>query len=235
MTLLQLSAQTNAPGKFRVWHNSEGMKIEARFLKMEGKTVVLSAKGRQYRYPINSLSVDDQIYLNELLAKMVEDAKKNVSPERIAARDSANLETIYEAMKLQDLELSKEVVTAGEKVELDYAFVNTSGQDLVVPLNSNYSRPYHLIGTGQAWIERMGSSDHIPAFSRNIARQGRRYAAGGAIIQAPESIAPGGKVARKKTVDTTGYPAGTYTIYIEYKKLRTDWILETKSAAFRVE
>ena len=62
---LPLFALMLLPAWSRTWTSLDGKKIEAELVSVEGDSVVLSMKGREYRYPIAKLSEADREYIEE--------------------------------------------------------------------------------------------------------------------------------------------------------------------------
>ncbi|MHC4402208.1 MAG: hypothetical protein ACYTG0_21280 [Planctomycetota bacterium] len=145
----------------------------------------------------------------------------------------ADMGRIYESMKITNARTLGGPYAPGDAVAVAYEISNTSRADLKVPLDRSYSQPYNLIGTGQHWIERQGSESTIPAISPRARRDGRKYAAGGSIIRTEPTIAAGENLYFTRRVSTTGYPAGKYTYYIEYKQLGGD-VLQTEKIDFEL-
>ncbi|NQT38303.1 MAG: hypothetical protein HQ581_12475 [Planctomycetes bacterium] len=136
-----------------------------------------------------------------------------------ASNAGADMDRIYKAMKITNVRTVGEPYAPGDTVAIAYEIANTSDTALNVPVNHTYSRPFHLIGSRQHWIERQGGESRIPAISPRARRRGRQYAAGGSIIHAEPILAAGERLHFTQQVSTTGYPAGKYTYYTEYRQL----------------
>lgn len=149
------------------------------------------------------------------------------------------IETIYSALRLGDLQTDRPIYTSGDEVVLTYALINKSDNTLVVPLNTDFSQPYYLIGSEQYWIERLGPNSTIPGIPAVTGRYGIRYAAGGAIIPVDwrlgkRVILPAEGVPMGNNHSTKGYPPGQYRLYVEYKRLSGE-IVDTASVMFEIQ
>lgn len=131
---------------------------------------------------------------------------------------SPEMRAVYDAIKIQSITLKPGRFKPGQTVTVGYRLVNTSPQSLAIPVNTNYNRNFNLIGVYQYWIERLGPDATIAAIPPEIARDGRRYAAGGAIIPTKPILQPGEGLDFGAQLSTEGYPPGTYRYYIEYKQ-----------------
>lgn len=143
------------------------------------------------------------------------------------------MDRIYESLKITNARTVGGPYAPGDAVTIAYELTNTSNADLKVPLDRSYSRPYNVVGTRQHWIERQGSESTIPVIPPRIRRDGRRYAAGGSIIDTKPTIAAGERLYFTRRVSTAGYPAGKYTCYIEYKRLRGG-VIQTEELDFEL-
>ncbi len=136
-----------------------------------------------------------------------------------ASNAGADMDRIYKAMKITNVRTVGEPYAPGDTVAIAYEIANTSDTALNVPVDHTYSRPFHLIGVRQHWIERQGTESKIPAISPRTRRRGRQYGAGGGIIPTQSILAAGERLRFSQQVLTTGYPPGKYTYFIEYKRL----------------
>ncbi len=123
--------------------------------------------------------------------------------------------------------------SVGDTVTVAYKLTNTSDDDLRIPVDKSFSRPFNLVGTRQHWVERQGDESTIPAIPLRTGRQGSRYAAGGSIIPTKATIVASESLSFQQRVSTKDYPAGKYTYYIEYKKVRGG-ILQTEKIDFEL-
>ncbi|MCI0394460.1 MAG: hypothetical protein L0332_21075 [Chloroflexi bacterium] len=144
-----------------------------------------------------------------------------------------DLEGIFEAIGLEDLQTDKATYIAGEKVVFTYSLVNQTRDTLIVPLNNDFSQPFFLIGIRQQWIERLEADTDIPALA-GAARDGDRFAIGGSIIPVDEEVAPGQAISFTEGLNSTGFAPGRYRITVEYKALDSDEVLDEASVEFEV-
>ena len=144
-----------------------------------------------------------------------------------AARADTSLEQIYAALRPDDLRTATggTAFQQGDFAEFAFDLVNTTDQPLVIPLTDFFGRQFHLVGTQQAWLERLGPDPTISSIPPIIARKGTWYAAGGEIIAVEglpgDTIAAGGRVPRGAAIfySTSGFPTGRYRVHVEYKPL----------------
>lgn len=144
-----------------------------------------------------------------------------------AARADSSLEQIYAALRPDNLRTATggTAFQQGDFVEFAFDLVNTTDQPLVIPLTDFFGTPFHLVGTEQAWLERLGADPTIPSIPPIIGRKGTWYAAGGSIIAVEglpgNTIPGGGRVPRGAAIfySTSGFPTGRYRFHVEYKPL----------------
>lgn len=134
-------------------------------------------------------------------------------------RPSSALNHVYAAMRISDVSIMRERFMIGENVSVEYCLTNTSGRDLDIPVNTEFSERFFLVGVQQYWVERLGNDPVIASMPLRISRDGRRYAAGGSIITSKRLITAGDQLYLYSQLDTKEYPPGNYRYYIEYKKL----------------
>lgn len=145
----------------------------------------------------------------------------------LAQESPSSLAEIYAALRPENLRTTTggTAFSQGDSVELLYDLVNTSEQPLVIPLTDFFGSSFHLVGTEQAWIERLGPDSTIPSIPPIVGRKGTWYATGGAIIAleglTANTIPPGGRVTRQVTLihPTGAFPSGRYRFHVEYKPL----------------
>jgi hypothetical protein len=144
-----------------------------------------------------------------------------------AVAQESSLDEIYAALRPENLRTTtgRTSFSPGEPLEFLLDLVNTSEEPLVVPLTDFFGSSFHLVGTQQAWIERLGPEPSIPSIPPIIGRKGTWYASGGSIIAVEglsgNTIPPRGRVARQASVfySTVGFPSGRYRFHVEYKPL----------------
>jgi hypothetical protein len=139
---------------------------------------------------------------------------------------ASTMEEIYSALKLEGLQADKQIYMPGEQPVFTYNLVNRSDTTLEIPLNTNYSQPFHLVGVRQHWVERLGPDSTIPGIPDITARDGPRYAAGGSIISTdtflPDHLwMPSVSMPLTKTLgfNTSLFPPGEYRYYVDYRRL----------------
>ncbi len=135
------------------------------------------------------------------------------------------IEDIYAAMVIQNLQSDGPNYVTGDVPVFTYDIVNKSGQSLKVPkvqLNPSFSD--NLVGVTQHWIERLGPDNTIPSIPPIVTRDPQgRYAAGGRVIQSPSKVPPSFALSLSRMLGgTSGFPAGDYRYYVEYKELSAD-------------
>jgi hypothetical protein len=135
---------------------------------------------------------------------------------------------IYAALQIENLAplTGSSVFVSGDQVYFTYNLTNTSASALVVPLNTDFGAPFHLVGDEQTWVERLGPDPTIPSLAY-ASRDGNRYATGGEILVEDgafpnDTIPAGGSLSRYTVLYTTGFPQGRYRYYVEYKRLFSD-------------
>jgi hypothetical protein len=142
-----------------------------------------------------------------------------------AAPPPASMDDIYAALRYENLRTETGVTTfvAGSQIRFNVDLVSHSHRPLVVPLNSDFGRDFYLLGVEQTWVLRVAGDHSLPL--PRAARKGDWYATGGAIIVATEldkhnRFVYGQVFQRFLALDsTTGWPAGAYRYYVEYKPL----------------
>jgi serine/threonine protein kinase len=144
---------------------------------------------------------------------------------------TAAMAPVYKAMRISNAQVSGGPHAVGDTVTIKYNLTNTSAQDLQIPIDRSYSRPFRLVGVHQHWVERQGKDSTIPSLAKGPARKGRLYAAGGSIIPTDAVIPAGMGPAFSPQLNTTGYPPGDYKFVIEYKAVRGD-VIETSEVDF---
>lgn len=143
------------------------------------------------------------------------------------------METIYNAIKIENLGTDQTIFTIGDQISIHYEFVNRSDSALIVPLNNQYSNPYYLVGVKQSWIERLGDDSSIPPLNY-VTRSGSKYAVGGEIIIWSEVIKSQEKLECYVSLNTKGFPEGKYRYYVEYKRLDNHYVIMTVSFDFEL-
>jgi len=97
----------------RTWENSEGKKIEAEFVKVEGESVFLKMKGKEFKIAIDSLSAADQAFIAEKSQKTANKEvaqKKPVKPAKKKGKSKIHLDKWVHGPKLTQEDLDGKVV-----------------------------------------------------------------------------------------------------------------------------
>jgi HYR domain len=165
----------------------------------------------------------------------------------IASAADTPIGEIYDALRPEGLHslTGSTAFDPGTEFEFGYELVNTSASPLVVPLDTSFGIPLHIVGTEQKWVERLGPNTTIPGVPAIIARKGTWYAAGGSVIPLEHfpdgtfqdnTIQPGQRLEMFAPLFPsygTNYPAGRYRYHVEYKML-TGIVIATVSIDFSV-
>ena len=187
-------------------------------------------KGKWFRRQLAALSV----------AVVLGVAAAAASPVPAAAGATSTLDEIYASLRVTDLRTASGATTfdPGDEVRFQVELENTSATALVIPVDTSFGSPFHLVGGQQAWIERLGPNPTIPGIPPITGRKGTWYAMGGEIIALENllenTIQPGQRITRDAvlySVYTTSFPPGAYRYHIEYKPLFGDLfdVISTRS------
>lgn len=144
------------------------------------------------------------------------------------------MKSIYEALQFANARVVGGPYAPGDTVIITYELKNASDGALRVPVNNDFSRPFHLVGTRQHWIEREGKDKKIPGIPPRIKKVGNKYAAGGRIINTKPLIAAGESLTFRQQIPTKGYPAGSYLYDIQYQKIKGK-VIQTETVSFDLE
>lgn len=185
----------------------------AKLVETEYQETLVEKKRLEQEAASKPLDAASKDRLFERIAQL----ERALSPRLSSDRD--NQEKVYESVKIEGLTANKTSYVQGEEVKVYYDLVNWSETTLVIPENIDYSRSFHLLGTIQHWIQRLGPDSIIPSIPDKIEKRGARYGAGGTIVPAGTALKPFERMPIHKTIDTTGYPSGRYRFYAEYKEL----------------
>ena len=106
-------------------------------------------------------------------------------------------------------------------MEVDYALINSSDEELPVPKNTDYSREFYLVGAVQSWI--------IP-----VDPAGPRLAAGGSIVPVgKDRVGPVEEIPLTGRYTKTLAP-GEYEWLIQFKKVRSEDVIDEVRLPFAV-
>lgn len=141
---------------------------------------------------------------------------------------------LEQAIRLQELKTGKANYAQGETVVVTYEVVNTGNRPIDVPLNTSYSRPMHIVGSLQAWIEPLDADARRTDFGR-AKKVGKRFAAGGTILPIQEDrLNPGQRLPRSAEVNAQ-LQAGRYRYDVEFSSVGGETLLCAESIEFTVE
>jgi hypothetical protein len=149
------------------------------------------------------------------------------------------LAPLYGSFQLTPCVLTKKgPFTQGDVVVVKCGLKNASDKSIDVPLNVKFSRPMHLVGSYQFWLDRLEEDGDASAIPKVVAGGKSRTGAGGAIIVT-------GNVVRKGQVtdfdiggkvNTAGLLPGKYRISVDYKSLDpTSRVLQSEFVDFELK
>lgn len=156
-----------------------------------------------------------------------------ITVEHEAIPENPQMAVVYKSLKLTQPRIVGGPYSPGDVVIIAYELKNTSDAELQIPVDESYPQPLNLVGTRQHWIERQGNDQTIAGLSPLIKHEGSKYAAGGTTIPTKTAIAAGESLSFQQRLATKGYPAGKYTFYVEYKKIR-EGTLQTEKFDFEL-
>jgi hypothetical protein len=158
----------------------------------------------------------------------------SASPPWLVAQEEPvdPLELVYNSLQLTPIELvGKGPFRPGDVIVVKVGIKNIADRSVFVPVNMNYSRPMHLAGAHQFWLEPVaedaGKGDKKPRVPR-----------GGAIIETPPFV----EKDQVKAFDigakfsTEGLAPGKYRFIVEYKSLdKKSRVLQNESVEFELQ
>ncbi|MCA9402368.1 MAG: hypothetical protein KC897_01190 [Candidatus Omnitrophica bacterium] len=158
----------------------------------------------------------DDFQLTESGAEVDADAvRARVDEER------DQLARLEHRLRIYAARMSQDSYAAGETVEVDYALINSSDEELPVPKNTDYSREFYLVGAVQSWI--------IP-----VDPAGPRLAAGGSIVPVgKDRVGPVEEIPLTGRYTKTLAP-GEYEWLIQFKKVRSEDVIDEVRLPFAV-
>ena len=125
--------------------------------------------------------------------------------------------------------LTAELVSKAGEAELvfRYQLVNRSDDELELPPNTEYARPYYLFGSAQLSIERLGKDPAIPGISAPFERSDGYYATGGMelvldFVPGRYKLEPHESVEYEGRLDISSFPPGEYRLTVIYQTLPGD-------------
>jgi hypothetical protein len=154
---------------------------------------------------------------NPELRPVTENPKKSVDQENDAR--------LAKSFSLENLKIGKQPARVGDPIVFSFEVVNRSGQELMIPVKNQF----HVFGTQQVWIERMGMDSKIPVMPPRVAYYKGRYAQGGSDILARPVVVKGESFRFNRTINTDGFPPGSYRVHVEFKD-RNHTVVQTVHA-----
>jgi hypothetical protein len=130
------------------------------------------------------------------------------------------MEVVYQSLKLiQVSSNNSQPVLSGMTITFIYSVTNISSKTLTIPPTINNGITFYFIGGFQFWVERLGPDSSIPSMPAGTTRNGNCYDAGHIVMSTNSTWAPSETYPFTRQLYTSGYPAGTYRFYVDYKKL----------------
>jgi len=168
-------------------------------------------------------------------------------PEKSATPD--DMETIYRAMRLENLTTTKTSYAVGEAVRVTCALVNRSNRRIVVPLYRGFDEPCYVLGIIQRLLaplplpssgeKAMGKRPLSPAGGEAVIIDSQRKYARGPRLGKHE-LDVGEAVPLSASVAVPGpLSPGRYRVHVQYKSIGTrerpgERVLQTASADFEI-
>ena len=116
----------------------------------EGVYVVLNDREKGVKHKSNTIAIK---------------APEIGAGEKTTSVDDGGVESIYKALKISNVQIVGGPFSVDDIVTVAYKLTNTSDDDLRVPVDKSYSRPFNLVGSRQHWVERQGDESTIPGIS----------------------------------------------------------------------
>ncbi len=178
----------------------------------------------------------DELFLDLDDFRLEVDLLTNSEVQRIESELSKRIideGKLKEYLRILNLRTNKSTYTQGEEIIITYDVVNQSDTRLEVPLNTQYSRPMHLIGITHNWIEPIVYSNKATDLGRALRRE-PRYAAGFSIFPISKNyLAPGEQLHRKSSLHRDLKP-GRYRYYVDLKAIDDDSLINEVVVEFIV-
>ncbi len=173
-------------------------------------------------------------FLDDKNGKIKKFLSKNKKIPFLPPSGNIHQDKIYKTIRIEGLHSDKATYSLGEEVKIYYQLVNRSDKQLIVPENNKFSQPFHLLGSVQHWIQRLGEDSVIAGIPDRVKKIGSRYGAGGTIVPTGTAFNPKQSLAFSKVIDTKGYPPGYYRYYVEYQTLNTNILIQAETVDFRI-
>ncbi len=139
---------------------------------------------------------------------------------------AALMEAVYQSLVLEDLAHELRTQEDGFSLDVHYDWVNRSQASLVIPPNTDYARPYYVLGAWHEWIERLDGAA-IPGAPDWMRQEGARYSIAGGVlvldfVPGRNRLLTGERIPVMRSVDLADFPSGRYRYTVEYERLDTD-------------
>lgn len=129
-------------------------------------------------------------------------------------------------VRVADVMTDRSKYRVGERITIKYSIVNTSGEDLFVPENRQYSRSTRLLGSVQKWIELVDAPGRASTGER-------KWPDGGSIFPYAERVLGGKTRIDQEHLIRRRLEPGRYRYVVEWKSNNGEQ-LNVESAEFEV-
>ena len=136
LVVLLLSVVSSASA--RRWTTVTGQIFEADLARIEGATVVLTANGKEYRYPIANLSVPDRLFVNRTAYLQSRGAAAATATTAAGPSAQPIASVPSPAEKSSPLQLNGQTLTTGSRNEIEVPITDTSALRTV---KTSYGKP----------------------------------------------------------------------------------------------
>ncbi len=138
----------------------------------------------------------------------------------------ASMEAVYQALVLEDLVHELRPQDDGFTLDVSYDWVNRSETRLVVPPNTDFTRPYYVLGAWHEWVERLDGAV-VPGAPSWMRQEGARYSIAGGVlvldfVPGRNQLRTGERIPVMRSIDLASFPAGRYRFTVEYERLVGD-------------
>ncbi len=154
------------------------------------------------------------------LGRLEDQSPAQLNARRMSLKDRLEgLDNLDRFVRVANVVTDKLQYKIGEPIVVEYTIMNTSPNDIAIPLNHKYSRPMRLLGTEQKWIEA-------------VTTKGRKPDGGTIVPNDGALLTANAKISRKHTV-RRNLPPGRYRYLVEWKSTRGK-LLNTESVEFEI-